>query len=601
MTRMDSDQAGIILTSFNQQFKKEQERDFPLDIAKHQEWFDVIISDDVEKAESIFSSVSQTEIHRLINVEFDFESDPLTTVAINNKFRILIPFHIAMAFCAKGVVKLFLTNGAEIHNQDQYKRNVLHSCIILAISLPSLETQITEIIMWFAKEVGDEDWQALLYQENEDGLRPLECAAQQGCLKIMKTLLESPGHCFSQKISGMGLFRKHDVTDYEIGTRHGKSPLHMIAFLDESKLQDSDTAKVLLSPLIKCWIDSKIQSNLVLIIAWVFMRFSFMIAYFMLDVDVGWIKRAFGNASESLICPELDDVDLEEYDRRFFTATLFIFAFLVLVLDVVDLISWRIRKHYLKNYNFNGKKTLINNTTFFLANNLILTLVVTFCVAFYMVSNIFTDWEPGKVFAIFTDIARGLVPVLCLWYVAYFMQLIPYIGFSIINVQQMVAEMMKFLLIFIMCIVPFVHVFESFIMANSKSGCVSEFNSPQMSAYTLFRTMLGQYDLSTLDVGNIGVVYVFHMMYTFLVGIVMLNFLIAIMSSTAAVLSENQSVILTVNQLAVAVRLEERIFWYSKFLYQKMRKLGFHCENDQVYITSIASRKEELFKDRDFL
>ena len=52
---------------------------------------------------------------------------------------------------------------------------------------------------------------SLLHDENRDGYNALEFATQQGCLLMMKTLLETKGHVVSETKRGLATFRFVDT------------------------------------------------------------------------------------------------------------------------------------------------------------------------------------------------------------------------------------------------------------------------------------------------------------------------------------------------------------------------------------------------------
>ena len=58
---------------------------------------------------------------------------------------------------------------------------------------------------------GEEMMWSLLHQENKHGYNALEFATQQGCLLMMKTLLETKGHVVSETKRGLVTYRFIDT------------------------------------------------------------------------------------------------------------------------------------------------------------------------------------------------------------------------------------------------------------------------------------------------------------------------------------------------------------------------------------------------------
>lgn len=69
------------------------------------------------------------------------------------------------------------------------------------------------------------------------------------------------------------------------------------------------------------------------------------------------------------------------------------------------------------------------------------------------------------------------------------------------------------------------------------------------------------------------------------------------MSSTASNFADNELVALKINQLAVVVCLEERLYGRCRWLYRRLRKFGFLCQDGKVFLQSVESRFDRLVLD----
>lgn len=564
-----------------------------MNMAHYQYWYDVIVRDDAHQAESILNSASPPEKDLLLKGTFEFEEFGDHGMAGKRKYRIRLPFHLAVAFCCKKIIKLFMTYDINVECCDQFNRNALHSCVSVAFSFPDMEAAMSQLIPWFEELVGLETFCRMQSQENCDRLRPLEYAAQQGCLQVMSSIFQTRGNVSTDTINGLGRYGTHDITDYENGPRHSLSPLHMIAYLDQKKLQHSDTVSVLLSRLIRSWVDGKLKSNRPFIILWVLFRMIYVLCFYAVDADVAWLVRRFGNESNELLCPDLSLINLPLRGKNIMSTMIFVLSVLMLFLDTVNLFQSRYNKQHLKYYDIDGRKTLICNTMFFKYNDLLLVLMITFCIACYIAQDTIGLTLPPDLI-IFGQLVRGCVPLLCLHYLSYFLMLFPYVGKTVTTVQSMLLDTARFIVIFFLWLLPFVHLFTGFVQIRSNTGCVPEFSSFPRTIYTLFLVMLNVYDLSGLDVSNAVVLYVFHVLFVLIIAVLLLNFLIAIMSTSASKVENDKQVILMLNQLAIVVRLEENIFWLTKLVYKKLRRFGFHCTGDKVLIRSFSFRKEQF-------
>lgn len=122
-------------------------------------------------------------------------------------------------------------------------------------------------------------------------------------------------------------------------------------------------------------------------------------------------------------------------------------------------------------------------------------------------------------------------------------------------------------------------------------GCTEEFRKPVTTFFTLFRMMLNMYDYTSLNIDNREICSLLHILYVLLIGILLVNFLIAIMTTSASQIEENEEVVLKINQLAVVAVLENRIYQFTKnFLYKKWRKYGFLCKDGHCYILAVKDK-----------
>lgn len=567
---------------------------------RYQEWFDILVRDDARTAEILLNTITKEERELLLTSDFDFEDTEGFGIQEENMEKVTLPFHVAIGCCSRKVAEVMLTFGADVLARNNAGNNILHSCVITAFNRPETEEDLCETIKWLLKQVNSDTIPKLLFTENDAGLRPVEFAAQQGCLKIMMTLFYTRGHISDENVLGLGTYRLHDITEYETGERCQVSPLHMLTFLDMKKLQDPSTSEVILGPFISGWINKKVHCNLPLIALWGLSRFVFIFLYIVLDLDIGWLEKINGNRSTDLICPELAYVNMGPEGNLVLSIILIAYCSAMTCIYVFETIHYRKLYFKTRTRNLNGRKSLISNMVFYGLVHALLVIVIMFACVQSM-DLVVTNFQFNNVSFLLTDIARSFIPVLCLWSICFFLQLSPTIGASIISIQGMLIDLARFMLLFVIVMIPFVHVFEQFTLANSIKGCVQEFSSPYMTSYTLFRTMLNIFDPSGMEVNNIGVLYVLHVLFTFMVGVLLINFLIAMMSKKAAEIADGERVITKINQLALITMLEDRLLLSSRiglWLFRKLRKHAFYCEEDKVFLKSVSCRFTEMYKEK---
>lgn len=568
-----------------------------LPTSKYQTWFSAIVQDNVDYVSEILGQASMEEKHVLLTLPFNyFEKDKTNLYKLPTK-NICYPFHLAVAMSSRKVASLFLSKyHVDVTKTDATKSNVLHCCVLAGFLFPKMEDSICKSVAWLLDQVDLETLSTLMKQENKDGFRPLEFAAQQGCLKLMKIFMESKFYVLQEQLIGLDLHRLHDVTEYETGGRHAKSPLSMLATLDKQKLKDPATYDIIMSPLITGWIEAKIKSNGIVLLIWFMLRVLVISAYIAVDADVSVLQDALGNKSAVVICPSLAGISLtniQAYALIYFTLA---FVGVTILFDIIELIRAMVLRLHLRYFNVSGSKKPISNTIFFAVANTSLIVMVGFCIFQNLFVQLNIELSKDMIFGI--EIVRGFVPILAVWSLGFFLQLLPTIGSGIISVQGMLEDMLNFMFLFLLMLLPFVQVFQSYILYNS-DRCVKEFSSVGETFYTLFRIMLNSYDVTTLKVADVTVVYVFHVLYVFMVAVLLLNFLIAIMSSSASTINQNKVVVVTVNQLAVVMRLEDRVFWLTRPFYKLCRRFGFICYHGLTCIVSSVCDFEQVIKERE--
>ena len=82
--------------------------------------------------------------------------------------------------------------------------------------------------------------------------------------------------------------------------------------------------------------------------------------------------------------------------------------------------------------------------------------------------------------------------------------------------------------------------------------------------YALFRGMLNMIDFTQYDVKNSGILYAMHMFFVFLVALMLVNFLIAVMSTSASEVASKKKILFLMTRLSVALTIERRLHWIAR-------------------------------------
>ena len=187
------------------------------------------------------------------------------------------------------------------------------------------------------------------------------------------------------------------------------------------------------------------------------------------------------------------------------------------------------------------------------------------------------------------DYFRVVCPVLGVWAIMYFIQLLPSIGHFVITIQVMLTDMLHFFMIYALIIIPFMHSFQVIINNHSNEGCTDSFTELFQVAYSLFRIMLNTLDVTKFDIKNREVLYITHVAYTFLVSIMMINFFIALMTNSVNSVSKYRRFAMCTQRSTVSFLMEQRCHQKLKCLYQLFTKNFYVNDGHKVLLVETQS------------
>ena len=196
-------------------------------------YIDVLVTGNVQHALVILKSATDSEKYEMINYPFDYQDEHIN---VNNKTQkklktLYLPFNIAVSSCCGDVAYILMEYGVDVLSVNCNQYNVLHACVVNAFNRPQIGHHICSTVEWFLLQITQNQVRHLIQHENKDGFRPLEFAAQQGCLQLMKSFLQSATYLTKTENCVFTDYQYYDVTEYETGARQSKSPINMLPFL----------------------------------------------------------------------------------------------------------------------------------------------------------------------------------------------------------------------------------------------------------------------------------------------------------------------------------------------------------------------------------
>ena len=150
-------------------------------------------------------------------------------------------------------------------------------------------------------------------------------------------------------------------------------------------------------------------------------------------------------------------------------------------------------------------------------------------------------------------------------------------------------------LIFIIYI-PFALTFPKFIHPPANTTCAEDFSSDSTLFYSTFVMILNMGNLKSVANTHPAGLYMLHITYGCILGVLMLNFLIAILSTSYALIADNKEIIGQVQWLSIASSILFRLPESLRRYYAKMSSRGFVEENGRIFLVYTTTNLELLNK-----
>ena len=577
-------------------------------------WYDAICEDNITFVKEVLSSCNESEKRLLLNGRFQFQNQfPLkATQQIFQKLacKFELPLFIAVHFQSKTVLKAMLETGVDLHHVDCGGNNIIHG-MIMSSALES-ESQYKDMYELIMNSISREDKMLLLLTENRDGYRPLEYASKMNEFVLFECILQTKGiYAFSRGTIGVYEHIHYDVTDYEhVGKgRYLKSPVWNVTHLTPEALKRKETRDVILSPTMISWYKFKEGSTSCLRYTWFFFRILFHVMVF---IGSGYLKEMFilikndrylDNTCQDLI--KGTTVNLTNCERQVMLTmcssiweSIVMSATLLLVIAVsaIILLTKVITFGLSFGETYCTKKGLdrkivsggsLVSTRFYDMAQILLALSIVNCFIFLMLHSS-QYLQQAELWHNLSVISFVCVILLNSWALLYFFQFLPHIGYFVLAVQQMVGETFKFTLIFILFLFGFSEAFANVLFVNGFCD-VPEFSDKSISLYSTFTVMLNMVSFSKYVQSNGSLGFV-HVTYVMLVGVLLLNFLIALMANSMYNVSEYRTILMTLQRLHRSMLLEWQHSGCCCICCKRKRGQYLVKENGRLYLPCFVRR-----------
>ena len=547
--------------------------------AYHQDWIIAITRDDGETVRQVLEQVrAETRHSNLVNARLhlqprDTEYHGHVRNITNTTYSPETPWCLAAMMNSRKVMKVLTEYGSNCLQATSEGNNMLHVLVAFASVGGDLQEELAITTVTYIKDlIGNDDYGKLLLAENGDGLRPLELAGHLGTLGLMMYFFETPGIYITREEDHI-LYKLqfYDVTEYVTDLRYHKSPIYGMTYMDESKITSRYVKDAYLSEPMRSWSSIVLQVNLPYIVIWCFLRFLYITLFLVCDLNIKDICDRHDNCTDKT---ELGtDVNLVIY------WVVLVLSICMIIENIFDLgrwvfcyPSWLYRQVY-------GRKASGSHHMFYGLLHFLSVLMVTAATTIVLV-DYYTDSytehvvEVGVLAAVY-----GFV-----WSVLYFMQLLPIFGYYIIAVQRMLKDFLNFS--FLLLLFSFTYTIGFYKMLRN-DDTVQDFNDIPTSFYSTFRLMINMVEFYDPN-AHIGfATSVTHVTFVFMVAILLINFLIATLSSSYDHVMRYREVLLNMQNLSVSVTVDQMFVRLLAPFRNFLRRRLFMHENGRYFVTRV--------------
>ncbi len=549
-----------------------------LDIPEYQHWFEALRHNDVDYVQETLDVSEPDEKERLLNGRFHYQKSDdnlakeFASVVDSNHFTATRPFIMSALFGSNDVTSCLMEHGARVDCLEDNGSNFVHIMVSASSAFPQHENGVIESYKKCCELIGEKQMGELLRTENVDGLRPLELAAKLGACKMVRAIMETPGvYLVREEKRGMAHFQWIDITEYETRKpkldRRDKSPLGFLTMMDEKTLLTDGTKELFEWRPFKLWCSAKIQAANVLLFFWLLLRLSIISTYIILVADKSLLYDIGGisdidlarNSSRNhtfVFCSSFVKYNLAPKTRTILFVYMGVMGYLTVIFDIAEVVVMGVRRtpKYLCALN-SLRPALVVTVLWYRFNQFVLAFLFAFVATVKL-----GDFDQAM-----SESSIQVINVVCMvaitFSIMFFFQMMPVIGIYVISVKRMLRDLLNFSFMYLLWVTPFSVYFMVFFNTSSKTQCVHEFSSITESMYSTFRMMLNMLDLTAYDVHLPQIVDFMHVIYVFTVAILLINFLIAVMSTSAARIALCEDVILRLERLYIATIVEFRLDW----------------------------------------
>ena len=490
-----------------------------------------------------------------------------------------IPLTVAALKLNTNILEVLIRHGAELSKQNRMGDNVCHSLIKYAHLYPEKLPEILKVCEHISKisvlcipgdiDVKDIDSVSrgalekrnihVWLMENDDGLNPLKLSAKLGQQLLFKYIMELKGvYCYTNSEDGLFDVQLYDVTDIDFASELKLSDIIPVnPFKDslENKTPES-TSKNRIVPTLEMIFNSDASIVFKFIqfsplhyvinrkwsfyrwfyLIWGILHILFMVGYSVYAIDRSHLPRPVENGSvfDNYLNPMGENAFV-----TFYVVLSLVFACLYLLQEIVRVSRCRMP------WSFSHIMNCYHNGPF----RLVLVLFSLCVIADFI-------WWMADPY--YENYLLVCAMVLGWWFLVFFLRAIRQFSFFTVMIQKvLVGDMFRFSIIIGMELIAFTTgIFIAFqgVITSDENNTMEHYGKLMI---LMFKMMFGFTSLDILfEARQPWFAVCLYVVFVLLTYVLMINSLIAMMSNTCSVVSQNREVQWRVQQLSIILFFE---------------------------------------------
>ena len=593
-----------------------------LDLPKFQWWYDAIINDRLDVIKHHLRTSSTDYKNQLVNGRFSQRT--IDSYGLNDKegkfgyesFQVFLPFNLAIAYCAsRETISEFLSHGVDVTLRDHHGNNCIHVMVTMAFLKPGAEDYMKDLYGMISDYLPRTKLKSILLQEDNCGFRPLELAANNGTFGLFLDIFHTRGVYLTRECTrGIYLKQYFDITEYEsmTGSRRHRSPLTCLGLLDMDAVDRKYTEEMFKGQHVHQWIKFKYKKNLIFFILWFLSRMMLATGFIVFD-------NTFIPIEERINDPNLSNMTCLQrttsmiFEDKAVVALLayylILHSFLGLVFDIWDIVNAH-RHDISKNgvtffKTIKGSKRLVVDYWTYRVSQSCINLGILLNVVVRMFRY---EYEFG-VSVLSTSFMHLIILANIAASFVFFLQLVPIIGFYAVVIQRMSSMFMNyFFILYLTVAIPFMLSFDR-IVNFGKMDCEENFSSVWQGLYSTFLLTFNMIDFQDIESPSeqTAALYFIHVAFVLLIGVLLVNFLIALFTYHVGFVLQSSNIIIPVQCTFLMWLGEERIQRILKKVLFRLEKKYFTTDSDgklyisQVLVADKGDKKVEVTRSTSVL